>query len=82
MKYFVRIEYQRRLFPLVTSSPPTGAFPSSVEGAWTDLLRCELPSTIGHSGVHPLHETEILSVKVDISRKEMSDVDHMKTVYS
>jgi hypothetical protein len=34
------------------------------------------------SGVNPLHETEILSIKVDISRKEMSDVDLTQAVYS
>jgi hypothetical protein len=33
-------------------------------------------------GVHPLRETDLICIKVDISREEMSDVDHTQAVYS
>jgi hypothetical protein len=32
--------------------------------------------------VHPLRETDLIRIKVDISREEMSDVDHAQAVYS
>jgi very-short-patch-repair endonuclease len=34
------------------------------------------------TGVHPLRETDLICIKVDISREEMSDVDHTQAVYS
>jgi len=33
------------------------------------------------TGLHPLHETENMSIKVDISRKEMSSVNPTQAVY-
>ena len=33
-------------------------------------------------GVHPLHETEILSIKVDISKKEMFYAYNTEAVYT